>query len=49
MIEMSEVIRLTELKRGDLIAVRVKARNENGWTAYSQQNVQGALIETVPD
>lgn len=46
---MHKVISATNLTRGDLIAVRVKARNIDGWVAYSQQNIYGALIETEPD
>lgn len=48
-IEMQRVIEITGLQRGELIQARVKARNENGWEAYSQQNVEGARIETEPD
>jgi len=33
---MQRVIDITGLQRGDLIQARVKARNENGWEAYSQ-------------
>jgi hypothetical protein len=49
LIEMSRIRTLTGLSRGELIVARVRARNENGWDSYSQQNVQGALIETEPD
>lgn len=47
-IEMSDMRQLTMLGRGELIVARVKARNVNGWHAYSQQNVEGAVIETEP-
>jgi hypothetical protein len=39
---------LTGLLESELIVVRVRARNENGWDAFSQQNVQGVRIEVEP-
>ena len=42
------MIALTSLTEGQLIVARVRARNINGWEAYSQQNIVGALIETEP-
>lgn len=47
-VEMSKVIQETGLTRGELIVVRIKARNENGWEAFSQQNIDGAVIATEP-
>jgi hypothetical protein len=47
-IEMQRLRDLTGLQENDLIVVRVRARNENGWDAFSQQNVQGARIEVEP-
>ena len=46
---MSKIRTLTGLSKGEIIVARVKARNENGWDSYSQQNVQGAVIETEPE
>ena len=43
------MISVAALSRGQLIIVRVRARNVNGWHAYSQYNFLGALIETEPD
>jgi hypothetical protein len=38
-IDMFAFVSLTGLKRGDLVVVRVRAENINGWHAFSQQNV----------
>lgn len=35
-IAMSAFVALTGLKRGDLVVVRVRAQNINGWHAFSQ-------------
>jgi len=45
---MSKIRAETLLTQEELIIVRVRARNENGWEAFSQQNVIGAVIETEP-
>lgn len=47
-IPMDELATLTELSQGSLIVVRVRARNVNGWSLRSQENISGAVIETVP-
>lgn len=36
------------LRQGDLIRAKIRAKNVNGWGAYSQLNFVGAMIETTP-
>ncbi len=38
-IDMDVFVALTGLSRGNLVVVRVRAENANGWHAFSQQNV----------
>ena len=33
---------------GDLVVVKIRARNEKGWGIYSPTNLLGALVEEVP-
>lgn len=38
------------LVKDDLIILRVKAKNSNGWALdYSDENIVGVLVMTVPD
>ena len=37
-----------KLEAGDLVIVKVAAHNSNGWGEFSDVNVDGAIIETVP-
>lgn len=45
---MTTVVTLTGLSVNTLIQVKVRAHNQDGWGAYSELNVVGATIETVP-
>ena len=36
------------LEAGDLVVVKVAAHNLNGWGEFSEVNIVGAIIETVP-
>jgi len=47
-IPMTDMITLTGLSQGNLVVVRVAAENVNGWEAYSQENIIGAVIEVPP-
>lgn len=47
-IEMDTIRVATGLVQGDLVRGKIRARNINGWGAYSQVNFIGALIETRP-
>lgn len=39
---------VTELVTDALIRVKVRAHNSQGWGAYSDLNVEGQLLETLP-
>lgn len=45
---MATIVSLTGLSVDQLIQVTIRAHNLNGWGAYSELNVVGATIETVP-
>ena len=36
------------LEVGDLIVVKVRAHNTDGWGEYSEPNVEGQLLECLP-
>jgi hypothetical protein len=45
---MTSIVTLTSLSVNTLIQVSVRAHNQNGWGAYSELNIVGATIETLP-
>ena len=47
-VPMQSMIALTSLTQGSLIVARVRSRNENGWSFFSQENISGAVIEFKP-
>lgn len=47
-VPMASIVSLTSLAVDTLIQVKVRAHNQNGWGSYSQLNIVGATIETLP-
>ncbi len=47
-VEMDTLRTQSNLRQGDLIRAKIRARNLNGWGAYSQVNFAGAVVETRP-
>jgi len=45
---MTDVVTFTSLTADTLIVALVRAHNSQGWGDYSEENVNGATIETVP-
>jgi hypothetical protein len=36
------------LQQGDIVKIKVRARNSIGWSDYSQVNLEGAVIFVEP-
>jgi hypothetical protein len=45
---MTSIISLTSHPVDTIIKVKIRAQNLNGWGDYSEINLSGALIETLP-
>lgn len=46
---MTTILSSTSLSTNSLIQVIIAAHNSAGWGSYSQPNIDGATMETVPE
>jgi hypothetical protein len=45
---MIEIVQLTGLTVNQLIVVKVRAHNSNGWGVFGEINIVGQVIQTIP-